>query len=127
MQANERKLRGVLKTNAAFSMISGMSLIIFHHSIASVMHVSNSAVLQYLGIGLVLFSASVAHASLRKTLVRTQVKSIIVQDWAWVLASVLVIVSQSWQLSSTGYWLIGLVAMIVASFAIFQMRFLKRL
>lgn len=127
MPANEKKLRWVLKGNAAFSLISGTTIIIAYKSLAEFMEVTSPNTLLFVGIGLVLFSATVFQAGLRKSISRKQVNSIIIQDWAWVAGSALIIGLQAWGLSTTGYWLIAGVALLVADFAIFQMRFLKRL
>ena len=50
--------------------------------------------------------------------------SIVVQDWVWVVASLIVIALQAWQLSSVAYMLIGAVAVIVGLFASLQLKFL---
>ncbi len=127
MQANEIKLRWVLKANAAFSLVSGVTLILVHSVIAELMDVRSPEVLLYVGIGLVLFSATVFQAGLRKDISVKQVQSIIVQDWVWVAGSAVIIGVQAWELSHLGYWMIAGVALLVADFAIFQMRFLKRI
>lgn len=127
MQADEIKLRWVLKANAAFSLVSGVTLILVHSAIAELMDVRSPEVLLYVGIGLVLFSATVFQAGLRKDISVKQVQSIIVQDWAWVAGSAVIIGVQAWGLSHLGYWMIAGVALLVADFAIFQMRFLKRI
>ena len=126
MRSNESKLRIILKANALFSLLSGMTMIFIYPQLASYMAINDAKVLQYVGIGLVLFSATVFHSAMRKDLSKQQVKSIIFQDWAWVAGSLLVIALQVWGLSSAGYWLIGIVAVIVGDFALFQMRFLKK-
>ncbi len=127
MQANEIKLRWVLKANAAFSLVSGVTLILAHSAISELMEVRSPEVLLYVGIGLVLFSATVFQAGLRKNISVKQVQSVIVQDWAWVAGSAVIIGLQAWELSHLGYWMITGVALLVADFAIFQMRFLKRI
>lgn len=117
----------MLKGNGAFSLLSGATLIIAHRSLADLMGVGNAQVLLFIGIGLILFSATVFHAGLRKSISPKQVQSIIIQDWAWVVASGVIIGVEAWTLSSAGYWLIAGVALLIADFAFFQMRFLKRL
>ena len=97
------------------------------HPISEFMAIANSQTLIYVGVGLVLFAATVFHAAVRKELSKAQVRSVIVQDWAWVVGSALVLIGQPWSLSQSGYWVIALVALAVADFAFFQMRFLRRL
>ena len=127
MPSNERKLRLVLLINAVFSMFSGLTLLVAYGAIATMMGIVNGKVLMGVGIGLIVFGITVLIAAKRKSISGKQVRSIIVQDWAWVTGSVAVIAVQAWELSNMGYWLIGIIAMVVADFAIFQMRYLRKL
>lgn len=127
MPTDQQKLRWVLKGNAAFSLLSGLALIMTYTSLAGLMGIRHEAVLLYVGIGLVFFSGIVFHAGWRKMLLPKQVWAIVLQDWVWVVASGIIISIEAWGLSATGYWLIGGVAILVADFAVFQMRFLNRL
>ena len=127
MPRYEKHLRGVLTANAIFSLVSGLSMVFFHEALAGMMGIANGKVLIGVGLGLLLFGLTVMWAARRKALSNTQIKSIIFQDWAWVVASAAVIGLQAWDLSATGYWMIGIVALLVADFAIFQARFLKKL
>ena len=127
MPANEKKLRAVLKANAFFSLFSGAGIALFHSGLAGFMGIANGQVLIGVGIGLMLFSITVFYAAMQKTISPKQVKSIIIQDWAWVLGSALVIALQAWELTIAAYWAIGIVALIVADFAIFQSFFLRKL
>ncbi|MCE7991503.1 MAG: hypothetical protein HEP71_05960 [Roseivirga sp.] len=127
MQANEKKLRWVLKGNGAFSLLSGTGLIIAHQALADLMGVGNARVLLFIGIGLMLFSATVIQAGFRKSISPKQVQSIIIQDWAWVLGSGVIIGVEAWGLSALAYWIITGVALLVGDFAFFQMRYLRRL
>lgn len=122
MFANENRLRLVLRVNAIFSTASGLVLILVR-PLASLMQ-ANSRTLIFIGIGLILFALTVMHAALRKDVSRKQVLSIVVQDWVWVVASLIVIALQAWQLSSVAYMLIGAVAVIVGLFASLQLKFL---
>ncbi len=108
-------------------MASGMAIALANRPLATLMEVQNAQVLLIIGIGLVLFGATVFQAGLRKSISPKQVWSIIVQDWVWVAGSGVIIGVEAWSLSTVGYWLIAVVALLVADFAIFQMRFLKRL
>ena len=47
------------------------------------------------------------------------------QDWLWVVGSVLIIAFQAFGINRIGFIIIGVVALIVADFAIFQQRYLK--
>ena len=108
-------------------MLSGLILLVAYNAIATMMGIENGKVLMGVGIGLIVFGITVLIAAKRKSVSGTQVRSIRVQDWAWVTGSAVVIALQAWELSNIGYWLIGIIAMIVADFAIFQMRYLRKM
>jgi hypothetical protein len=63
------------------------------------MGVDQVQVLLFIGLGLMLFSVTVLHAAFRKRLLVRQVQSIIVQDWAWVAGSGVVIGTEAWGLT----------------------------
>lgn len=127
MLASEKRLRNVLLANALFSFISGVLISWQRAFVTDFLGVKNESVLLWLGLGLIIFSATVFHASRRKRLYRAQVNSIIIQDWGWVVGSALVIALQAWNLTHGGYWLIAGVALVVADFAIFQRYFLRKM
>ena len=127
MLASEKRLRNVLLANALFSFISGVLISWQRALVTDFLGVKNESVLLWLGLGLIIFSATVFHASRRKHLSRAQVNSIIIQDWGWVVGSALVIALQAWNLTHGGYWLIAAVAFVVADFAIFQRYFLRKM
>lgn len=127
MQVNEKKLRWVLKGNGTFSLLSGVTLTVAHTSLATLMEIENARALLFIGIGLIVFSATVFQAGLRKSISFKQVQSIIMQDWAWVLGSAVIIGVEAWGLNASAYWIIAGVALLVADFALFQMRYLRKL
>ena len=119
-----KKLKLALQANAAFSMLSGLGMLIFHSFIAQWMGITNAKVLLIIGLGLVLFSFSLIRTARQQPISKKQVHIIIWQDWLWVIGSALIILTQSFGLLTSGYILIGIVAVIVADFAILQKRFL---
>lgn|GEM_PF-3736565 len=125
MSVDDRKLRLVLKANAAFSCLSGV-LLLMDYGLADLMN-ANATSLKWVGAGLLLFATTVVLTAIRKVMNNKQVMSIIVQDMLWVLASLLVIVINAWNLSTLAYWLIGFTAVIVASFGTLQWRLLRRI
>ena len=124
---NEQKLRNVLRGNAIFSTLSGLSLAIFYQPIAQWMKVNNSKILLYIGIGLVLFATTLFLTANKKVIDKTKIKFIIYQDWAWVIGSAVILALQLFSLTHMAYWLIADVAIIVGVFAFLQMRYLKQL
>lgn len=123
----EQKLRNVLKANAVFSMLSGAAMLIFSQAISDWMNIANPIVLMIIGGGLILFGGFVWYQGSRKSLNLKEVKSIIIQDWLWVIGSVVIIGLQLFQINFQGYILMGIIALIVADFAFFQRYFLKRI
>ena len=111
-------LQTSLKSNAAFSLLSGFLLIVIHGKIAQLFGVSNATVFWVIGIGLVLFAATVYWESIK--LRPLQVFSIIVQDLIWVIASIILLIFNPFQISFWGNVLIAVVALIVFIFALAQ-------
>ena len=123
----KKKLQNVLKANAVFSMLSGSAILFFGNSIAEMMNISNAIILMVIGVGLILFGSFVWYQASRSNINIKKVKMIIIQDWIWVLGSILIIGLQLFQISFNGYILMGIVALIVADFAFFQKYYLKRI
>ena len=116
-----------LKANALFSATSGITLILFHTSIASIFGVQNAMPFWIVGIMLVLFATTV-YLEARQTPKRIRpVKFIIIQDLLWVLASFVIIAFHLFNLSIAGYWIIAIIAIIVGSFAYAQWRGIEQL
>ena len=111
-------LQITLLSNALFSLLTGLSLIIFHSTIAGWFGNQNTIVFWVIGIGLLFFSYSVfiqikspkAHA----------VFYIIIQDIIWVLASVVILLINPFNIPIPGNQIIALVAFVVLSFGVGQ-------
>ncbi|MCB0712054.1 MAG: hypothetical protein KDD67_06965 [Ignavibacteriae bacterium] len=127
MTLPEQKLRAVLKVNGATSIISGLLLIFLSDPIAQLLSASESVVLVYVGIGLVIFSISVFVNARVAEIKRNQVQFIILQDWLWVVGSVALILFQFFNLSVVGYVLIGVMAVAVGTYAILQGKYLSEI
>jgi len=127
MTTSEKNLRNALKSNALFSLMSGMGLIGFHEKVGQVMNISDTFVLQLIGIGLLLFVALLLYSAFRKKLDIRQVKFIIIQDWAWVIGSIVLVIFDPLEISPIGNVLIAVMAAVVALLAILQMKALSKL
>ena len=125
MQTSERKLRNVLKINACFSTISGL-LLIFYRSLIDKMGIGNYLTPIIIGVGLLLFAASIFYYATRSPLNSKQIKGIIIQDFIWVLGSVAVLIWRPWSLTGLGYLLICLVMITVAVFGMIQYNLLRK-
>ena len=120
-----KKLSLALKINAAFSVFNGLAMLFFYDQIAAWMEISQPIFLLVIGIILLGFAALVYKTATANIISDKMVKFIIVQDWLWVVSSVLIIAFQAFGINRTGFIIIGVVALIVADFAIFQQRYLK--
>ena len=127
MKSEERKLRLAILFNLIFSTSSGLTLILFSVGISQLMNIGKPMALMIIGFGLLVFGALLAYILFTKTISRPIVKSVILQDWTWVLGSVVLIVAQPFNISLKGNVLIAVVAIIVGTLAILQSKGLKRM
>ena len=122
---NNKKLSLALKINAAFSAFNGLIMLFFHNQIADFMNIGYPMAILAIGVILLGFAALVYKTAKATTISEKTVQFIIVQDWLWVVGSVLIIAFQAFDINRIGFIIIGVVALIVADFAIFQQRYLK--
>ena len=120
-----KKLKIALKANALFSFLSGLTLLVFHQWLAEIMNIVNANTLLLIGLGLLFFAGTVFWTATRTEVNPKQIWAIIWQDWIWVAGSALLILSGAFGISTTGYIIIGVVALIVGDFAVLQQRFLR--
>lgn len=100
-----------LRANAVFSSLSGLVLIFFHASLARIFVISDSRAFWMIGIALLFFAATVWFESQR--LRPAFVRWIVVQDFLWVVGSLVLLVLQPFGISAVGNWLIAAVAAAV--------------
>lgn len=114
---NQRLLRNALRGNAAFSILSGLSLILFNGFFQNFFE-ANFA-LWPLGIGLLLFAGQLIYITSKPVVPLKEAKLIIGMDILWVIGSVILLLAIS-TIPTPGRWVIILVAIAVADFALFQ-------
>lgn len=122
---NNKKLSLALKINAAFSVFNGLVMLFFYEQIAAFMNFEYPIILLVIGIILLGFAALVYKTASANIISEKMVKFIIIQDWLWVVGSILIIALQAFGINRIGFIIIGILALIVANFAIFQQRYLK--
>ena len=122
---NNKKLSLTLKINAIFSLVNGLAMLFFYKQIAAFMNFEYPQVLLAIGIILIGFAALVYRTAVASTISKKLIKFIIIQDWLWVVGSVLIIALQAFSINRIGFIVIGVIALIIADFAIFQQRYLK--
>lgn len=114
------RLENVLLVNAISSGATGLLLILFPGFIAGIFGVSQTLPFTGVGIFLVLFALWVFSHSRKVPRQPKGVRWIIIIDITWVIGSLVIIFPQLFGLSSTGYLLIGAVAIWVALMAFLQ-------
>ena len=114
---NQKMLKNALKSNAGFSILSGLALIVFNATFQSLFQTQLQ--LWIVGLILLLFAGQVLNLALKSTLPQKEVKAIIVMDILWVVGSAILLLSVP-QMPTAGRWIIALVALFVADFAVFQ-------
>ncbi|MEM8969660.1 MAG: SRPBCC family protein [Bacteroidota bacterium] len=112
------QLQKSLRANALFSGISGITLITLSRSIAELFGTENNTVFWITGIALIVFSATIVYEIAKQR--PLAILWIIVQDFLWVIGSIVLLVFNPFSISSTGMLIIGLVALIVLYMAINQ-------
>ena len=109
-----------LKTNAVFSGLCGLALMIAPRPWAELIGLPWPWILVALGVGLTGFAALAMHAAGDVIARRTPVIAIIAADTLWVTASPVVMLTGAGTLTGHGHALIALVAAIVAALAAAQ-------
>ncbi len=107
-----------LGSNAIFSFVSGLLLIVLHQSIAGWFEIENTAVFWIIGIGLIYFSATILWQL--RTPKTKGILFIIIQDLIWVVGSIIILLTNPFDISELGNQLITIVGFIVFFLSIGQ-------
>lgn len=119
-------LRRSLQVNAVFSLLSGLVLVFASGVVGRWLGVELPWLYISLGVALLLFAVGLFLNAGRSEINLAQAKLASVLDVLWVLSSVVVILIPGTGLTVSGKWLIGVVADVVALFALFQWMGLRR-
>jgi hypothetical protein len=118
------KLRFVLTANATTSGLAGLTALVAGERVDEWLETAHSGWVRLIGAGLVAFAlAVIALSRSNEQDLRRWVPAVSLADIVWVAASVASIIA-GWY-SSSGAALIGIIAVIVGTFAITQMRLLR--
>ena len=110
------QLQHSLQLNALFSGLSGILLVAVHKYVASLFDTPIVSVFQIIGAALIFFSLTIVFEIKRQNLLG--VLLIIVQDFLWVLGSVILLIFQPFEISKTGNGIIAAIALIVLFMAV---------
>lgn len=113
------KLQKALKANTLFSSISGILMILLNRQIAHLFGTTNNTVFWIIGLILIYFAITIWYEIQRQR--RIAVLWIIVQDYAWVLGSLILIITNPFQITQIGKPIIGIIAIVVLYMGINQM------
>ena len=112
------KLQKALSINAIFSGVTGLGLILFHKSIANLFNIGESSIFWIVGIGLVFFALTIILEIKKQR--RLAIIWIIIQDFIWVIGSVILLILRPFNISNTGNNTIAIIALVVLFMAINQ-------
>ena len=121
MLRSKNLLRGALIANAALSLASGLLLVVASETVAGLLGPAVPANLMLgLGVLFLIFGVDVAIVARREEPKLTQARIITALDTIWVVGSLVLLAFFSEHLSTLGFWLVAVQALIVADFALFQ-------
>ena len=126
-------LRLALIANAAFSVVTGVALVVFAGPLAAGLLTTGSVwpgvpapiVAMALGLGLLGFAAVVALVGIHRPPPAAAVRAIIVADAGWVVTSAVALALLAEAMTASGRWTVGVVAIVVAVLALAQWRGLQ--
>ena len=113
------KLQKALRVNAIFSSLSGTILIFLNQHIADLFGTTNTKVFWIVGLVLIYFAITIAYEIIKQR--KLAVLWIIIQDFTWVIASVVLMLLNPFQITQIGNLIIGIIAAIVFFMGINQM------
>lgn len=120
-------LNRVLLLNSLSSGVTGLGLILFASTVATLFGVSTGTAFTEVGIFLVVFAIVVFMESRSNPHRVGRLRLIIVADVTWVVVSLAIVFLQLFNLTTIGYATIGAVALWVAAMAYLQLMGFKQL
>lgn len=117
-----KSLKQALLANATFSTVSGLTMLVFNTQLQEAFGFSADIVFILIGVMLLFFGSSVFFVATKMLSNTSLVKLISFLDILWVVASVILIAFNPFDLESAGLWLTGAVAVLIATFAYLQIK-----
>ncbi len=111
-------LKKALIINTLFSSISGIILILLNRQIANIFGTKNNTVFWCIGIVLIYFALTIWYERTKQR--RLAVIWIIIQDFLWVLGSIILISLNPFQITQSGIIIISIIAAIVLCMGVNQ-------
>ena len=111
-------LKKALIINTLFSSISGIILILLNRQIADIFGTKNNTVFWCIGLVLIYFALTIWYERTKQR--KLAVLWIIIQDFLWVIGSIILISFNPFQVTQNGTIIIGVIATIVLLMAVNQ-------
>lgn len=121
----QQLLRTALLANASFSTISGLGLVFAGREIVRLLGLPESVSLAPLGISLLVFAAVLVLFARKKSIKLSNAWIAVVMDAAWVIGSYPLLFVAPF--STSGKWIVGIVAEVVMVFALLQWLGIRRI
>jgi hypothetical protein len=121
----QQLLRTALLANALFSTISGLALVIAGREIVRLLGLPEAVSLVPLGISLLVFAAVLVLFAKKKSIKLLDAWIAVVMDAAWVIGSYPLLLVAPF--STSGKWIVGIVAEVVMVFALLQWLGIRRI
>lgn len=121
----QQLLRTALLANASFSTISGLALVFAGREIVRLLGLPESVSLAPLGISLLVFAAVLVLFARKKSIRLSNAWIAVVMDAAWVIGSYPLLFVAPF--STSGKWIVGIVAEVVMVFALLQWLGIRRI
>ena len=112
------KLQKALKNNALFSSISGIIMILLNNQLANLFGITNNSIFWIVGLILIYFAITIWYEIQKQR--RLAILWIIIQDYTWVLGSIILLIFNPFQVTLMGNLIIGIIALIVLYMGINQ-------
>lgn len=111
-------MKKALSINALFSGLSGLSLLLFHWTLANFFGIQSATPFLVIGIALVFFALTILFEIRRQN--PLAILWIITQDMLWVVGSLYILLFSPFDISKSGHFAIAVVAIIVLLMALNQ-------
>jgi uncharacterized integral membrane protein len=124
-QSNETLLRRTFQINAVVTGLMGIGFVVAASPITGLIGLDQPWVVLAIGVGLIGFAGLLYRNAVGDTIRHAEALAIMVGDFAWVIASGIVILLGI--LNTTGNWATAIVADVVLAFAILEWIGIRRM